>query len=588
MSSHRCYFFLPNFRFLGRYLQLLLLLLLFLVPERGTFFFLQQSSKSSSSSSSSFGAVEGSCISSQDDIEYFFALKTNASYWKWIKPNGQATTNVTVSAQLNRVAFYNDVDSTFDIQLLLELQWLDDRLTFLGNECNKTSKVSLSLAEDGSTVEEVIELVEDFTIEGNEWHFSKIWSPKLRIARNKDAKGLDASVMFLRINSTGHVREQRPPLLSDGLPQVPFDSQSCIIKIVSNDLSAEKLMLRWTEDERAQLTIDDNMYISSHSLEFYSMSSGTSRVKDECFSDLSIELHFKRQWGHYMLTVFFPSMLIVATSWLSFWVEITSPPARITLCVTTLLALVTVSKDVQADLPKVPYIKATDLWFAGCAVSIFLSLIEYIIVAYTFRAESKKYKERKKMKRSLSSISLSSMDTTAAPPPPPSPSSTLRPFSRQWSEYDRFSSRRSSNISLLQHSHSHPQNSHHHHHQHHHYQQHQSHHHQNSNSHHPQPLGGLQQQRNSLPTSTPSALPPPPRIHFTFSPPESPSAVTGGITDSPLNQLSPPESPPFGGGVPYTLKDTPQEVAESIDRKSRIIFPFMFVLFNLIYWSYYN
>ena len=149
-------------------------------------------------------------------------------------------------------------------------------------------------------------------------------------------------------------------------------------------------------------------------------------------------------------------------------------------------------------------------------------------------------------------------------------------------EYDRFSSRRSSSISLLQHSHSHPQNSHHHHH----YQQHQSHHHQsNSNSHpHPQPLGGLQQQRNSLPTSTPSALPPPPRIHFTFSPPESPSAVTGGITDSPLNQLSPLESPPF----PYTLKDTPQEVAESIDRKSRIIFPFMFVLFNLIYWSYYN
>ncbi|KAH9393195.1 Glycine receptor subunit alpha-3 [Tyrophagus putrescentiae] len=582
-SRHRCYFFLPNFRFLGRYL----LLLLFLVPERGTFFFLQQSSKSSLSSSSSFGAVEGSCISSQDDIEYFFALKTNASYWKWIKPNGQATTNVTVSAQLNRVAFYNDVDSTFDIQLLLELQWLDDRLTFLGSECNKTSKVSLSLAEDGSTVEEVIELVEDFTIEGNEWHFSKIWSPKLRIARNKDAKGLDASVMFLRINSTGHVRVRMRSNVHLFCPmdyrKYPFDSQSCIIKIVSNDLSAEKLMLRWTEDERAQLTIDDNMYISSHSLEFYSMSSGTSRVKGECFSDLSIELHFKRQWGHYMLTVFFPSMLIVATSWLSFWVEITSPPARITLCVTTLLALVTVSKDVQADLPKVPYIKATDLWFAGCAVSIFLSLIEYIIVAYTFRAESKKYKERKKMKRSLSSISLSSMDTTAAAAASFAKldsSAFLSPM-----EYDRFSSRRSSNISLLQHSHSHPQNSHHHHHQHH-YQQHQSHHHQsNSNSHHhPQPLGGLQQQRNSLPTSTPSALPPPPRIHFTFSPPESPSAVTGGITDSPLNQLSPPESPPF----PYTLKDTPQEVAESIDRKSRIIFPFMFVLFNLIYWSYYN
>ena len=44
-------------------------------------------------------------------------------------------------------------------------------------------------------------------------------------------------------------------------------------------------------------------------------------------------------------------------------------------------------------------------------VSIFCSLIEYIIVAYTYRAESKKYKERKKLKRSLSTISLSSTDT---------------------------------------------------------------------------------------------------------------------------------------------------------------------------------
>lgn len=34
------------------------------------------------------------------------------------------------------------------------------------------------------------------------------------------------------------------------------------------------------------------------------------------------------------------------------------------------------------------------------------------------------------------------------------------------------------------------------------------------------------------------------------------------------------------------LKDTPQEVAESIDRKCRFLFPLAFILFNLIYWSY--
>jgi len=32
------------------------------------------------------------------------------------------------------------------------------------------------------------------------------------------------------------------------------------------------------------------------------------------------------------------------------------------------------------------------------------------------------------------------------------------------------------------------------------------------------------------------------------------------------------------------LKKTPVEIAESIDRKCRIIFPVMFAVFNLIYW----
>lgn len=144
----------------------------------------------------------------------------------------------------------------------------------------------------------------------------------------------------------------------------PFDSQSCRISIISNALTTEKLLLHWNVVE--PFTIDESLYMSSHSLEKFQTLTEFQTIKNERFSMLTAILHLKRHWGHYMLVLFLPSMLIVATSWLSFWVEITSPPARITLCVTTLLALVTVSKEVRSELPKVPYIKATDLWFAGC------------------------------------------------------------------------------------------------------------------------------------------------------------------------------------------------------------------------------
>lgn len=38
--------------------------------------------------------------------------------------------------------------------------------------------------------------------------------------------------------------------------------------------------------------------------------------------------------------------------------------------------------------------------------------------------------------------------------------------------------------------------------------------------------------------------------------------------------------------IVFPFKDTPQEVAESIDRKCRYLIPLAFILFNLIHWSY--
>lgn len=151
----------------------------------------------------------------------------------------------------------------------------------------------------------------------------------------------------------------------------PFDNQTCSIYLISSDLSVEHLKLEWNDSQ----IIEDGFRITGHSLQGYSISEHTERIQGETFSMLTVELKVKRQFIHHLLTLFLPSMLIVATSWISFWIDITSIPSRTSIGVTTILALVTVSKEAKQDIPKVSYVKAIDLWFAGCICEFLVCIL---------------------------------------------------------------------------------------------------------------------------------------------------------------------------------------------------------------------
>lgn len=55
-------------------------------------------------------------------------------------------------------------------------------------------------------------------------------------------------------------------------------------------------------------------------------------------------------------------------------------PARVTLCVTSLLTLSTQHAQSQKSLPPVSYIKAIDIFMSSCTVFVFASLMEYALV----------------------------------------------------------------------------------------------------------------------------------------------------------------------------------------------------------------
>ncbi|UYV62332.1 hypothetical protein LAZ67_2000137 [Cordylochernes scorpioides] len=83
-----------------------------------------------------------------------------------------------------------------------------------------------------------------------------------------------------------------------------------------------------------------------------------------------------------------PTTLIVVISWVSFWLEVDSIPGRITLGVTTLLTISTESRDQQANLAPVSYVKALDVWMGACTMFVFAAVLEFTIVNCLARRKS--------------------------------------------------------------------------------------------------------------------------------------------------------------------------------------------------------
>ncbi|KAL1490792.1 hypothetical protein ABEB36_013429 [Hypothenemus hampei] len=160
----------------------------------------------------------------------------------------------------------------------------------------------------------------------------------------------------------------------------PMDTQICPVSVESFSYNNKKMLLHWTEPG---VTISPELKLLQYNilqpLELHETHVFTAE-KNGNFSRLVVLLKFERQIGHHLIQTFAPSTLVVVLSWFSFWLELDAIPARVTLLVTCLLTLVTMFTGLRTDIPAVAYVKALDLWMAGCMVSVFASLGEFVIV----------------------------------------------------------------------------------------------------------------------------------------------------------------------------------------------------------------
>ncbi|XP_076749177.1 glycine receptor subunit alpha alkaliphile isoform X3 [Xylocopa sonorina] len=160
----------------------------------------------------------------------------------------------------------------------------------------------------------------------------------------------------------------------------PMDIQTCPMYIESFSYHKEKLRLRWGAGD---VTVNPELKLLQYDIGKPIVAEETVDYmleKSGNFSRLVVFFRFERQIGHHLIQTFAPSTLVVMLSWFSFWLGLDAIPGRVALLVTSMLTLVTMFTGLKSDIPPVAYVKALDVWMAGCMMFVFAALGEFVVV----------------------------------------------------------------------------------------------------------------------------------------------------------------------------------------------------------------
>ena len=102
--------------------------------------------------------------------------------------------------------------------------------------------------------------------------------------------------------------------------------------------TTRELQLFWSTYHQA-VSISQDLKMPQFTIEKVSSTVCNEQFHMGNYSCLVAQFHMKRSVSFHLIQSYLPSILIVAISWVSFWMDLDSVPGRISLGVITLLAV---------------------------------------------------------------------------------------------------------------------------------------------------------------------------------------------------------------------------------------------------------
>ncbi|KAL6445470.1 glutamate-gated chloride channel isoform X17 [Cataglyphis hispanica] len=300
----------------------------------------------------------------KSDKEILDNLLLSTRYDKRLLPPVQGTLTVNVSVLLLSLASPDESSLKYEVEFLLQQQWYDPRLRY----SNRSRYEFLNAIH----------------------HYEDIWLPDTYFIMHGDFKDPIIPVHFaLRIyrNGTVNYLMRRHLIIScqGSLNIFPFDDPLCSFAIESISYEQTAITYVWKNDEG---TLRKSPSLTSLNAYLIKNQTITCPIKVSWrgnYSCLKVDLIFTRDRSFYFTTVFIPGIILVTSSFITFWLEWNAVPARVMIGVTTMLNFFTTSNGFRGTLPVVSNLTAMNVWDGVCMCFIYASLLEFVCVNYVGR-----------------------------------------------------------------------------------------------------------------------------------------------------------------------------------------------------------
>jgi hypothetical protein len=212
---------------------------------------------------------------------------------------------------------------------------------------------------------------------------NEAWHPRVQIINQQ--KVFKTFPETLEVSKNGLVTDRQrywgnfsQPL---ELKEFPMDSQQLEIQIVGVGYNQDEVVFVQNPDEPSGLAdkLSQTEWSVSNWVAEPMVYLPTENV--EPLSGFHMVIHVDRNIRYYAVMIVIPLLLIVAMSWLVFWIDPKESGSQINVAITAMLTLIAYRFSIGELVPKVSYLTRLDYFILGSTLMIFLALLLVIITS---------------------------------------------------------------------------------------------------------------------------------------------------------------------------------------------------------------